>query len=120
MNLLVADDNQDAVEVIQKRLIKNGDNVDVAFDGRSALGFIKLNDYDLVFLDHDMPEITGPELIKYIKENQLNVKTVMITGYPAMESFAAKDLGADEYLTKPLNMKDIEDIVEKYKKAEGQ
>jgi len=116
MNLLVADDNQEAAELIQKRLMKKGHKVDIAFDGRKALDLIKVNAYEMVFLDHDMPEITGLELIKYIKENGFKAKTVMITGYPEMEGFAAHDFGADEYLVKPVNLTDIEALIEKYSK----
>ncbi|MCU0651623.1 MAG: response regulator [Candidatus Omnitrophica bacterium] len=115
MKILVADDNQEAAELIQKRMIRKGHSADIAFDGRKALDLIKVNDYDLAFLDHDMPEITGLELIKYIKENGLKAKTVMITGYPAIEGFAAHDFGADEYLVKPIDLADIEALIEKYK-----
>lgn len=115
MKILIADDEKEAADLIKKFLAKKNYDTDVAYDGERALELIKLNKYDLVFLDHNMPEVTGLELIKYIKENTPDTKTVMITGYPDMASFAAKELGADEYLTKPFKLKDIEDIVDKYK-----
>lgn len=116
MKILIADDEKEAAELIKKWLARRGYNADLAFDGEKALELIKLNKYDLVFVDHNMPELTGLELIKYIKENNLNTKTVMITGYPAIEGSVVKYLGADEYLTKPFKMKEIEDIIDKYKK----
>jgi len=81
----------------------------------SRYRFMK-SEYDLVFVDHNMPELTGLELIKYMRENNLDTKIVMITGYPAIEGSAVKYLGANEYLTKPFKLKEIEDIIDKYKK----
>ena len=77
-----------------KKLVyyENSYNADLAFDGEKALRLIKLNGYDLVFVDHNMPELTGLELIKYIRENNLNTKIVMITGYPAIEGSVVKYL----------------------------
>ncbi len=116
MKILIADDEKETAELIKKWLIRQGYDADLAFDGREALELIKLNDYDLAFLDHNMPELTGLELIKYLKENNPNTKTVMITGYPAIDGPVVKYLGADEYLTKPFKMKEIGDIIDKYKK----
>jgi len=115
MKILIADDEVESAEIIKKSLIKKCYVVDAAFDGKAALDLIKKNNYDIVFLDHNMPELTGLELIKHIKQNSPDTKTVMITGYPHIADFAAKELGADEYLTKPLKMKEIEDIIDKYK-----
>lgn len=117
MKILIADDEAEIVGIIKGSLNKKGYVVDATLDGKAALDLIKENNYDIVFLDHNMPEVTGLELIKYIKENNLNTKTAMITGYPAIEGSAVKYLGADEYLTKPFNIKDIEDIIDKYKKG---
>ena len=116
MKILIADDEKDIVDLIKERVAIKGYNADIAFDGEKALEFIKLNKYDLVFVDHNMPELTGLELIKYIRENNLDTKIVMITGYPAIEGSVVKYLGADEYLTKPFKLKEIEDIIDKYKK----
>ena len=118
MNILIADDEKEAVELIKEWIVRKGYNADVAFDGKQALELIKLNKYDLVFVDHNMPEVTGLELIKYIKQNSPDTKTVMITGYPHIADFAAKELGADEYLTKSFKMREIDNIIDKYKSGD--
>ncbi|MGD0337019.1 MAG: response regulator [Candidatus Omnitrophota bacterium] len=115
MKILIADDEKEAALLIRKYIEKKNCDVDIAYDGAAALEFIKSNKYDLVFLDHNMPEVTGLELIEYIKKNTPDTKAVMITGYQQMASFAAKGLGADEYLTKPFKLEDIGDIVDKYR-----
>jgi YesN/AraC family two-component response regulator len=61
-----------------------------------------------------MPEMTGLELIKLIKRNSPDTKTVMITGYTDLPEFAAKDLGADEYLTKPVKLNNVTEMLDKY------
>jgi CheY-like chemotaxis protein len=119
MKILIADDNQEAAEAIKKFLTRKGYSPDTAFDGKEALDLIKINNYDLVLLDHDMPEMTGLELLDYIKKNNPEMKIVMITGYTDMEGSAAKGMGADEYLTKPLDMLEIEKIIEKYRNTEN-
>ena len=114
MRILIADDEKEVVSLIREYIEKKNRDIDVAYDGARALELIKLNKYDLVFIDHNMPEVTGLELIAYIKKNTLDTKAVMITGYQQMAGFAAKGLGADEYLTKPFKLKVIEEIINKY------
>ncbi|MFH2137502.1 MAG: response regulator [Candidatus Omnitrophota bacterium] len=116
MKILIADDEKEITQNLQEFLRRKGYVADVAFDGREALDLIKEVDYDLIFLDYNMPELTGLELIKYVKEHNEKTKTVMLTGYPLMEGFFAKAVGADEYLDKPYQFKDIEQIIEKYEK----
>lgn len=118
MNILVADDEKEAVELIKYWLSKRGYDADVAFNGKEALDLIKADNYEMVIVDHNMPEITGLELIKFVKEYNPGTKTVMLTGYPHIAEFAAKELGADEYLTKPIKLEDIISIIDKYKTEE--
>jgi len=115
MHILIVDDEKEFVEMMRERLHYKNLTMDFAYDGRQALELIKSKKYDIVFLDHNMPEMTGLELVKYIKENNIDIKTVMITGYPAIRGSFAKAIGTDEYLTKPVQLKDVEDIIEKYR-----
>ena len=115
MKILIADDEIDILLLIRERLIKQGHNVDIALDGGKALELIERNSYDLTFLDHNMPDMTGLELIKYIKKKNLKTKTVMITGYSHIVDSLAKRVGADEYMAKPLKLKEVEGVVNKYK-----
>ncbi len=114
MKILIADDEKEIVKFLRNFLEKRGHAVDAVYDGAGALDLIKSKNYDLVFVDHNMPELTGLELIKFIKQNKLKAKTIMITGYPEMNKSFAKALGADEYICKPCSLDDIGDIVKKY------
>ena len=55
------------------------------------------------------------ELIRYIKDNKIDSRIVMISGYPGMRGSIAEMVGTDEYLIKPVALKDVEDIIEKYR-----
>lgn len=114
MKILIADNEKDFVELVKERLTGKGHSVDTALDGASALELVKTNEYAIVFLDHNMPEMTGLEVAKYIKEHNIGSKTVIITGYEQMSDKFAKAIAADEYITKPARLKDIDDIIGKY------
>jgi DNA-binding NtrC family response regulator len=116
MRILIADDKEDMVSILEARAKMGNCHADIAFDGDQALELIKRNQYDLVFVDHDMPVVTGLELIGYIKENHPGTKVVMVTGYAHLEASLIKNLGADEFLTKPFRLEVIDDIIEKYRK----
>ena len=116
MIVLIADDEKEIVELLKDRVIAKGHSVNTAYNGKAALDLIKSNIYDLILLDHNMPGLTGLELLMYIKQNNLKSKVVIITGYEEIDEFFMKRLGADEYLTKPVKMKDTDDIIDKYSK----
>ena len=114
MNILIADDEKGLVEVLKDLLVKKGHTVVTAFDGSAALELINQNQYDIAFLDFSMPEVTGLELVERIKKLEHKTKTVVITAYPLMKDFLIQQVGADEFLAKPFNFKEVEDILRKY------
>ena len=116
MRILVADDEEKIVELIKTFLVKKGHSVDIAADGRAALDLINKNNYDVAFFDHNMPELTGLELIKIIKQGDIKTKVVLLTGYPAMKDVLAKSIGADGYLNKPCSLEDIEAVINGFSK----
>lgn len=111
--ILIADDERAFVYFLKENLSQKGYLVDVAYDGKEALELIKSNMYDAMFLDHNMPELTGLELAKYVKEKNIKSKVVMVTGYDEMNEPFAKKVGVDAYLTKPVKTEDIEKIIER-------
>lgn len=119
MKILIADDSKQTVDILSALLKKRGHEIDVVYDGKAALDKIKGNDYDLAFLDLNMPELTGLEVAKYVKEHNIKVKTVLLTGYSDMEEFFAKAVGVDEYISKDNTLEGIKKIIDKYSKDEG-
>lgn len=114
MKILIADDEKEIVEAIKEFLIKKEYSVDIALDGKKALDLIKIKDYDLILLDENMPELTGLEIVEYIKNLHLKSKIIMLTGYPAIKEDFAKIIGVDEYLEKPIDLKKIEEAIRKH------
>ena len=114
MRILIADDEEALVSALSERLTLKGHSVDTACDGAKAMAMLESMKYDIIFLDHNMPELTGLEMVKKMRQSHTDSKIVMISGYPEMEDFFARAVGADEYLVKPLKFKEVEDIILKY------
>lgn len=114
MRILIADDEKSFVEPLSDRLTRKGNQVESAYDGLNALKLIKANKYDVIILDHNMPELTGLELVKYIRANKMDVKIVMVTGYAEIDKSFMEVIGVDEYITKPVKFTDVEAIIDKY------
>jgi CheY-like chemotaxis protein len=112
MKILVVDDEQDVKILFQQRFrkeIKNGElNFVFAFSGEDALNVMETMDQEaiLILSDINMPGMTGLELLEKIKKNYVKPPPVvmMITAYGDEENRStAKNLGADDFLTKPVD-----------------
>ncbi|MFH1458811.1 MAG: response regulator [Candidatus Omnitrophota bacterium] len=114
MKILVADDTKIITDLLNTYLTRKGHTIEIAENGLQAKKMIKENNYDVAFIDHNMPEMTGMELVKFIKENKIRTKTVILTGYSGMQDFFAKSVGVDEYLSKPCELEDIDKIINKF------
>jgi CheY-like chemotaxis protein len=110
LKLLVVDDESDVQFLFQQKFrkeIKAGEmQIKYALNGTSALELIdsidNKSDY-LILTDINMPEMSGIELLKKIKAKYPELKVFMITAYGDEQNFnMAKNLGADDYFTKPL------------------
>jgi CheY-like chemotaxis protein len=110
LKLLVVDDESDVQFLFQQKFrkeIKAGDiQIKYAYNGISALEFIdsveNRTDY-LILSDINMPEMNGMELLRKLKTKYPELIVMMITAYGDENNFnLAKDLGADDYFTKPL------------------
>jgi len=117
VNILIADDEKDSCHFIQKGLMRQGFNVDVAFNGKDALGKIGAKKYDFIFLDFYMPELTGTEVARIIKEKNIKSIIIITSGYPKDSDFG-KEAGVDEFLEKPFSFDNIKAIISKYTKKD--
>ncbi len=82
-----------------------------------ALTFMKKNHVDLVFMDIRMPEKTGLDMLKILRQDYPNVKSVILSGYSDF-TYAQEAIrgGAVDYLTKPVVLSDIETLLERLSK----
>ena len=112
MKILVVDDEQDVKTLFQQRFrkeIKTEElNFVFAFSGEEALNILNTMHQEAVLIlsDINMPGMSGLELLEYIKTGSIipPPMVMMITAYGDEENFnTAKRLGADDFLTKPLD-----------------
>jgi diguanylate cyclase (GGDEF)-like protein/PAS domain S-box-containing protein len=104
--VLVVDDNEDNREVLARRLARNGYAVSVADGGRDLVERIRAEGVDLVLLDIEMPGITGLDALVAIRQSYPAVRlpVIMVTARSQSEDVVkALELGANDYLTKPVD-----------------
>ena len=112
MKILVVDDEKDIQTLFEQRFrreirVKTVDFV-FAFSGEEALRYLNLHEHEAVLIlsDINMPGMSGLELLRHIKQKYHEPPPVvmMITAYGDGENFKiAKQLGADDFLTKPVD-----------------
>ena len=111
--ILVVDDEESASRSIEKILDKKGFIVDVALNADEGLNKIENELFELVLLDIMMPRVNGIELLRIIKERWPNLKVVMVTGYPSIDTAVdATRLGALGYISKPFTPDEIREKVD--------
>lgn len=101
--VLIAEDDNDIVELLKLYLESNGYQVFHASDGLNALDIVKLNECDIALVDIMMPKLNGYELIKKIRET--NNMPIIIISAKTLDSdkVLGLNLGADAYISKPFN-----------------
>ncbi len=118
MNILVVDDERDVQTLFEQRFRKeirsNELTFAFAFSGEEALAYLNQHDHGsvLILSDINMPGMSGLELLDRIKKNYAvpPPKVMMITAYGDAENFnTAKSLGADDFLTKPVDFATLKD-----------
>jgi DNA-binding response OmpR family regulator len=106
--VLVVEDEPIMAEAIAEWLRREAFAVDVAYDGAAGLERIAVNDYDVVVLDRDLPEVHGDEVCRIIAESSDGARTLMVTAAAGIrERVAGLAIGADDYLVKPFAMMEL-------------
>jgi DNA-binding response OmpR family regulator len=102
MRVLVVEDERLLADAIAEGLRRQTMAVDVAYDGSAALERLAINDYDVVVLDRDLPNVSGDEVCTTVVESGADTRILMLTAAAAVpQRVAGLGLGADDYLTKP-------------------
>ena len=118
MKILVVDDEKDVQTLFEQRFrkeIKAGEvNFDFAFSGEEALTYLNQHEQEAVLIlsDINMPGMSGLDLLEQIKKKYHKPPPVvmMITAYGDAENFnTAKQLGADDFLTKPVDFTSLKE-----------
>lgn len=113
LRVLLADDEEDIVEVIQDRLEAYGFSVTTASTGLEALKKLSLEKFDGIFLDVRMPEIGGIELLEEIRKSDRKTPIIIITSSSSREAaIEALAKGANEYVLKPFEWEELKSKIE--------
>ena len=108
MKILVVEDEIDLNNVITKHLKKNGYSVDSAFNGEEAMDFTAVAHYDLIVLDIMMPVMDGLTFLQKSRTKKLATPVLMLTAKDEIDDVVkGLDTGADDYLVKPFDFKEL-------------
>ena len=108
MRILVAEDEPRIAAAVARGLRREGMAVDVAPDGAAALYKARINPYDVVVLDRDLPELHGDDVCRTLSAEQPRTKVLMLTAARSTDELVAGlSLGADDYLTKPFRFAEL-------------
>jgi DNA-binding response OmpR family regulator len=104
MRVLVVEDDAEMAEAVAFGLRQTGLAVDVALDGPDGLARARVNEYDVIVLDRDLPGIHGDELCAQLVHEQARSRVLMLTAAGMVEDVVGGlALGADDYLPKPFD-----------------
>jgi len=105
--ILVVEDDLDLHFILCKMLSKHNYRIQSAYSGLEAKQLIKQNEYDLIILDLMLPEVTGEQLIKIIRDKQVTPILIISSKVHIEDRVAALENGADDYLTKPFEQQEV-------------
>lgn len=110
--VLVADDTKNIRLLLKTCLEIEGYDVTLASDGNQALELIKGNSFDLAFIDIKMPEITGTEVLRRIREYGNTMPVIIMTAYGTIKNaIECTRLGAVSYLQKPFTADKVKTVL---------
>lgn len=106
--ILVVDDEESIREFLEIMLKKEGYEVTLAEDGLKAKELVQKKSFDMIISDLQMPNMTGIELLKFIRQNYPEIVFMMITAFGTTETAVeAMKMGAYDYLTKPFKIDEV-------------
>lgn len=112
-DVLVVDDEEQLRKLVERALSKAGLRVQTASDGQQALSLLREGKrFDTIVSDLVMPGMDGMELLREVRELDLDVPIVFLTGRPSLETaMAAMDQGGYRYLSKPVELPKLIEVV---------
>lgn len=109
-NLFIVEDEMPIVTLLKYNLEKEGHKVNFANNGEDALLAIQQKNPDLILLDWMLPDISGIEICKTLRKNNLlkDIPIIMLTAKGEEEDkLKGFQTGADDYVTKPFSQKEL-------------
>jgi len=105
--ILLVEDEPKVCDLIKAYLVKDGDDVAIAGDGKTAIEKWQSYKPDLILLDLNLPELDGLEVCRIIRK-QSNVPIIMLTARDQeVDKVVGLEIGADDYVTKPFSPREL-------------
>ncbi len=112
--ILVVDDEENARIALTRLLSKEGFLVDSVANGFEALNYLRQQTVNIIVTDINMPEMDGISFLRELNKNFPKTNVIMITAYGGVESYLeAMNLGAFEYINKPVKIDELKLILKK-------
>jgi DNA-binding NtrC family response regulator len=106
--ILVCDDDETLCYLLKEQLLEEGFSVDTVYDGKYAIEAIKRSNYDVLLLDLNMKEVSGEEVLKFVKDYNANVQVVILSAQGEMrKAIDCIKAGAYDFITKPYNFDEL-------------
>ena len=108
MRVLIAEDERRLADAIARGLRREGMAVDLAPDGSDALVKARVNRYDVLVLDRDLPGLHGDDVCRAVRGERPETGILMLTAAGAVEDLVqGLAIGADDYLAKPFRFVEL-------------
>ena len=107
-NILIVEDEPAMLSGLKDNLEFEGYNVDTAIEGDSGLNKILNNDYSLVLLDVMLPNLSGFDICRKVRNDGIKTPIIMLTAKgEEMDKVLGLEFGADDYITKPFGLREL-------------
>lgn len=120
INILIIDDNQSILNFLQILLLQSGGiKVKTLQDSTKAYDVLSNEQFDILLLDMDMPNVTGLDILKFINQHHIKITTIVLTGVEDVDlAISAMKLGTHDYMLKPIDenklLKAIDNAIDHY------
>lgn len=107
-SILVVEDEEKIARVLELELEYEGYEVSKVIDGLEALEAYRTGNWDLILLDVMLPGLSGIEILRRIRKNDLHTPVILLTAKSSVEDkVSGLDLGANDYITKPFQIEEL-------------
>ena len=108
MRVLLIEDDADLAKSVELTLRREGMQVDVTDLGEDGLEIGKLYDHDIIILDLNLPDVSGHEVLRRMRDSRIRTPVLIMSGNSGIEQrLKGLGYGADDFLPKPVDMREL-------------
>lgn len=112
--ILIVDDDETLCYLLKEELVNEGYTADMVYDGKFAIERLKKKSYDLILLDLEMREVSGEEVLKYVRDNYPYIQVIILTAKSEVRTaIECIKMGAYDFITKPYEFGQLVVLIER-------